>query len=106
MTNKKDDAFYRDMQRFVAISAIGPSALRGQGASGVIKACQDHLYSLDLKRFRCRSEKAFLLTLDEVTEELRKVFPKGARNWGSARSRSAFGRTYPPVDPFTNDAYK
>lgn len=73
------------MHRFIAISAIGPSALRGQGASGVIKACRDHLSSLDLKRFRRRSEKAFLLTLDEATEELRKVFPIGARNWGAAR---------------------
>ncbi|WP_337288578.1 hypothetical protein [Candidatus Methylomirabilis sp.] len=82
---KKDDQFYRDMQRYIAVTTIGPSALRNQGSKGVIKAAQNHLTVIDLGAFRTKDEKEFLNKLDTQTEELRHIFPRGAQNWGAAR---------------------
>lgn len=82
---KKDDLFFRDMQRYIAVTTIGPSALRNQGSAGVIKAAQNHLSTIDLGCFRTKDEKTFLKTLDARTEELQNILPKGARNWGAAR---------------------
>jgi len=82
---KKDDQFYQDMQRYIAVTTIGPSALRNQGSRGVIKAAQRHLAQLDLRVFRTDGEAAFLRVLDAQTEELKRVLPRGARNWGAAR---------------------
>ena len=51
--------FTRRVQRKVAIAAIGPSAVRGQGA-GVQAACHDYLGSLPLARVAGRSERAYV----------------------------------------------
>jgi hypothetical protein len=82
---KKDDQFYQDMQRYIAVTTIGPSALRNQGAAGVIKAAQNHLAIIDLGSFWAKDEKTFLKALDARTEELKDALPRGARNWGAAR---------------------
>jgi hypothetical protein len=81
----KDDQFYADMQRYIAVTTIGPSALRNQGAQGVLKIAQAHLTTTDLNRFRTTDESTFLHALDQATEELRRSFPCGAQNWGAAR---------------------
>jgi len=82
---KKDHRFYADLQRYIAVTSVGPSALRNQGAPGVVKAAQHHLARLDLGRFRAKSEVDFLRRLDRETERLRKTLPRGAQHWGSAR---------------------
>ena len=82
---KKDNQFYRDMQRYIAVTTIGPSTLRNQGASGVIEAAQEHLAAVELPAFCVRNEDAFLAALNAETERLRKALPPGAQNWGAAR---------------------
>ena len=82
---KKDDQFYCEMQKHIAISAIGPSALRNQGSDGVIKAAQKYLADINLQVFRAKDEDAFLRVLDDQTEILRRAFPRKAQNWGAAR---------------------
>jgi len=82
---KKDSRFHIDMQRYIAVTTVGPSALRKQGARGVLKTAQDYLGSTDLYRFRAADEAGFLRALDDATEELRSAFPCGAQNWGAAR---------------------
>lgn len=82
---KKDDQFYVDMQKHIAISAVGPSALRNQGSAGVIKAAQKHLADINLQIFRTKNEGAFLRVLDDQTEVLRRALPRAAQNWGAAR---------------------
>lgn len=82
---KKDDQFCCDMQKHIAISAIGPSALRNQGSEGVIKAAQKHLADINLQVFSAKDEGAFLRVLDDQTEILRRALPRGAQNWGAAR---------------------
>jgi len=82
---KKDAQFYRDMQRYIAVTTIGPSALRNQGSKGVIKAAQSYLAVIDLGAFRTEDEAAFLKVLDAETEKLRLALPRRAQNWGAAR---------------------
>lgn len=82
---KKDDHFYRDMQRYIAVTTIGPSALRNQGSAGVIKAAQNYLAVINLGAFRTKDERAFLKVLDDTTQKLKHKLPRGAQNWGAAR---------------------
>jgi len=82
---RKDDEFYHDMQRYIAVTTIGPSALRNQGSKGVVKAAQRHLAAVDLGVFRVEDEAAFHRTLDQETERLRRALPREAQNWGAAR---------------------
>ncbi len=82
-TTKKDANFYDDMQRYIAVTTIGPSTLRNQGSKGVIKAAQKYLCQVDLPRFRAKNESSFLQTLDRETKKLKKSLPRG--RWGAAR---------------------
>ena len=82
---KKDEQFYKDMQRYIAVTTIGPSSLRNQGSVGVIKAAQGYLAKIDLEGFCAKDERTFLNALDAATEDLRRKLPRGAQNWGAAR---------------------
>jgi hypothetical protein len=81
----KDDQFYRDMQRYIAVTTVGPSTLRNQGASGVVQAAQKHLACVELSKFSVRNEDDFISGLNVQTERLRTALPLGAQNWGAAR---------------------
>lgn len=76
--------FIPTVQRKVALSAIGPSALRGQG-QGVLKASQKFLASLSLARVPKSNEVRFRTWLDRQTENLLDGLPIKGRPWGAAR---------------------
>jgi hypothetical protein len=63
--------------------AIGPSTLRNQGASGVAEIARNFLAELDLSRFIRHG--FFEQELNRQTVQLKKKFPEGAKNWGTAR---------------------
>ena len=65
--------------------AIGNSTLRNQGAPGVVKAARDFLANVDIKSFSVNSAQEFSTTLDQVSANLVRALPEGARNWGTAR---------------------
>jgi hypothetical protein len=73
------------IQEMVAVVAIGPSALRGQGAPGVIAAAREYLAELDLRKFAVGRQDRFDDQLDVATDRLCSRFPRGAQNWGAAR---------------------
>lgn len=73
------------MQRYIAITTIGPSTLRNQGSKGVIKAAQQYLSKINLRKFTTKDEISFLKNLDYETERLRKSLPVESQNWGAAR---------------------
>lgn len=81
----KTNSLYHDMQRYIAVTAIGPSTLRNQGAPGVIAAAQCFLSNLALRTFTVKNEKAFLAVLDATTNELRRSLPSDSQHWGAAR---------------------
>ena len=77
-------AFLRAVQSRVARSAIGASAARGRGNTGVVTAARKHLRRVNLARFNA-SPPAFQRALDRETKALLAALPKGARHWGIAR---------------------
>lgn len=77
--------FLRTMQNRIAETAVGPSALRNQGAPGVVGVARNFFKELDLGRFAVASERVFIQRLNAATANLCKRFPRGARNWGAAR---------------------
>ena len=77
--------FLHIIQSRAARIAVGPSAVRGRGHSGVSKAARSHLKTVDLSRFATKKEEDFRGALDAATEELRRALPKGTQKWGLAR---------------------
>jgi len=81
----KTGSFYADMQRYIAVTTVGPSALRNQGGPGVIETAQRFLSELDLRAFAVNDEKSFLAVLDVTTAELQRRLPVESQHWGAAR---------------------
>lgn len=77
--------FLHIIQSRAARIAVGPSAVRGRGHTGVSKAARAHLKSVDLLRFGTKKEVEFREALDVATEKLRRALPKGTQKWGLAR---------------------
>lgn len=74
--------FLADVQKFIAISAVGVSALRGQGA-GVIDRVRKYLGEMHLSETRLlRDEVTFCEWLDDKTNDL--VCSQEVK-WGAAR---------------------
>ena len=80
----KTKDFITTLQRKVAFSAVGPSALRGQG-KGVLRATQEFLARMPLARTPKSSNNKFQLWLDNQTESLLDDLPIKNRPWGAAR---------------------
>ena len=76
--------FIPTVQHKVAVTAIGPSALRMQG-KGVLRASQEFLASLALARVPKSAETRFRDWLDRQTEVLLDGLPINGRPWGAAR---------------------
>ncbi|MCH7559635.1 MAG: hypothetical protein IIB56_19590 [Planctomycetes bacterium] len=80
----KPKDFITTLQRKVAFTAVGPSALRGQG-KGVLRTSQDFLAQMSLTRVPKSSAKRYRLWLDRQTELLLNILPIKNRPWGAAR---------------------
>jgi len=76
--------FIRIVQQKVAVSAVGPSALRGQGV-GVLHATQAVLQELDFFRIPDNSNKEFVKWLDQKTNIILRRLPVENNPWGAAR---------------------
>lgn len=84
---KAEKKFIVQIQKRIAEISVGPSAIRNQGAPGLIKISRRFFYKkIDLKKFRRRlTSKFYTKYLDELTKELVKRFPKDGKSWGAAR---------------------
>ena len=80
----KPPDFIPTMKRRMAVAAIGPSSLRGQGR-GVLKASQDFLTAIPLARIPKTSVTRVQAWLDLQTERLLDMLPLRNRPWGAAR---------------------
>ena len=72
------------IQEFEAVSAIGPSAVRGQ-PSGTADACRNFLKKVNLMKVPRRSPTLFRKWLDHETQCLQRELPNPDRPWGIAR---------------------
>jgi predicted DCC family thiol-disulfide oxidoreductase YuxK len=73
------------LQKRIAVLAIGPSALRNQGAAGVLQKARAFLSDLDPGRFVVSEECQFKARLNAATRALQQTLPEGAQRWGAAR---------------------
>ena len=76
--------FILTMQRKMATTAIGPSALRRQGKN-ILKASQSFLAKISLARIPKSGEKQFKQWLNRQTGRLLVNLPVKNRPWGAAR---------------------
>lgn len=80
----KPEDFILTIKNRTAITAVGPSALRGQGA-GVLGAAQTFLSGIDLSKIRGMKQKQFNHWLDMQTKLMLKCLPCQGKPWGTAR---------------------
>jgi hypothetical protein len=78
-------AFLKAVQHRTARAAISPSASRGGGGKGVVRAARQVTAGLNLERFATRDRATFARALDAATRELLRALPRRARAWGLAR---------------------
>ena len=79
--------FLKQIHRRVAQTSIGPSAIRNQGASGLITISRNYFEkSINLTEFREKlTADSYTIYLDKLTTDLRNKFPDGGKSWGAAR---------------------
>lgn len=78
--------FIDRLQARTALLAVGRSALRNQGAPGMVMVARKYLRAINLSGFAVATRGDFSVALDRHTKRLMKRFPQRARdNWGAAR---------------------
>jgi hypothetical protein len=80
----KEFDFLQTMQKFVATSAIGVSALRNQG-KGSLQAVRSALASMHLSPLKNMEQVEYRKWLDGATDWLLTHWPGTGRPWGAAR---------------------
>jgi hypothetical protein len=78
------DDFIETLRRRAGLTAVGPSALRGQG-KGVLHATQEFLMNLDLSRIQKTNARRYRSWLDRRTESLLDSLHLKKGPWGAAR---------------------
>ncbi|MEX1238415.1 MAG: hypothetical protein WEB30_01810 [Cyclobacteriaceae bacterium] len=81
------DEFLKQIHRRVAQTSVGPSAIRNQGASGLITISRNYFAkNISLTEFRKKLiTDSYKDYLDKLTADLRSGFPNGGKSWGAAR---------------------
>ncbi|MGD0290726.1 MAG: hypothetical protein ABSC63_13855 [Candidatus Binataceae bacterium] len=72
----------KDFQRRIANTSVTPSALRNQGAKGIVKGAREFLAEIEIERFaQAGDESSFRIELDRQTE----LLAEKTGSWGAAR---------------------
>jgi len=80
--------FLKQIHRRIAIISVGGSAIRNQGAAGLVDIARGYFEnSISLEKFfvSLKEEGSFKRFLDSHTDQLVDQFPKGGKSWGAAR---------------------
>jgi len=80
--------FLQQIHRRIAIVSVGGSAIRNQGASGMVDDARSYFKdSIALDEFfsAMKDETSYRMFLDKHTIYLRDKFREGGRRWGAAR---------------------
>jgi len=93
------------MQRRTGVTAVGPSALRGQG-KGVLKVTQVYLGTIDLSQIPISTQDEYTAWLDEHTNALLKKLPIRNRPWGAARKALNLFMRDTLYNKYLNDHYR
>ena len=80
--------FIDNVHKRLAQISIGASALRNQGATGLVETARDYLAnSIRIEDFfeKIENEAEYKRFLNHHTEKLQELFPEGGQSWGAAR---------------------
>ena len=83
----KEKAFLDQIHKRLSIISVGASALRNQGASGIIKIAREYFYTIDIDEFinSLDNEDIYSNFLNKHTGMLVSNFPEDGKSWGGAR---------------------
>ena len=101
--------FIDKIHKRLSIVSVGASALRNQGASGIIGIARDYFYqsiSLDDYLDKLVSPDKFPEFLDDHTQKLLKIFPSDGKSWGAARKGLNLFFREAVYNKFISDHYK
>ena len=84
-TGRSGAELLRWIQIRAARVAVGPSAVRNQGAPGTVHAAREYLGNLSPALFATTSGDAFKRSLDSSTRGLQKALPAKSASWGLSR---------------------
>jgi hypothetical protein len=101
----KTTEFIETMQRRTGVTAVGPSALRGQG-KGVLKVSQEYLGTIDLSRISISTRNKYIAWLDKHTNALLEKLPIRNRPWGAARKALNLFMRDTLYNQYLNDHYR
>ncbi len=81
------EKFIEYLRRRMAQISVSASALRKQGAPGIINICRNYFeHTIDLKEFiQAVRLKNYLMYLNNETDKLLERFPDNGKSWGAAR---------------------
>ena len=79
--------FLKQIQKRLAQTSIGASALRNQGSAGLVKISRDYLEKINLDIFfqTLKDETLYTKYLNRHTNQLLEKYPSKAKSWGAAR---------------------
>lgn len=83
-----DQLFLKQIQNRIAEISVGPSSLRNQGKSGILKLSRTYFKGINLRLFflSLRSERAYNNFLDKHTQLLKDQYKlRKDQGWGTAR---------------------
>jgi hypothetical protein len=101
--------FIDKIHKRLSIVSVGASALRNQGASGIVEIARDYFYqSISLADFieSLSNSHKFSQFLDEHTDKLLKEFPTDGKSWGAARKGLNLFFREVVYSKFISDHYK
>lgn len=101
--------FIDKIHKRISIVSVGASALRNQGASGIVDIARDYFYqsiSLDEYIEKLSSPDKFSKFLDDHTDQLLKKFPSEGKSWGAARKGLNLFFRETVYSKFISDHYK
>ena len=87
MDRRNHNNFIKQVHRRIAQISVGPSAIRNQGAAGIVAICRNYFEkSIDLLEFReIMGSNDFNNYLNLHTNNLIALFPENGKSWGAAR---------------------
>ena len=97
----------KDVQKYVASCAITASALRNQGAPGLVRTARDYCAEIDLDALGKIDTSEYLRWLENRTQSLMKVKEFDVKNpWGPARKAINIFMVVASLNRILWEAYK
>lgn len=103
-----EKTFLNSVRKRLSIISVGASALRNQGASGIIKIAREYFYAIDIDEFinSLDNEDIYSNFLNKHTDILVLNFPENGKSWGGARKGLNLFLREIVYNKFFSDYYK